>query len=376
MRALGLLVVLAALCACVPDSSVGITTLVYASPYSPNHPFSRADQAWIAWVQAQSGGRLRIKAFWSATLISSDESMTELRHGVSDIGLITPIYERAGEQLLRAQSGFYAGVRTIDQQVALYDCLQKTFPSIRQELEGLHVLAVQGGALPGILTRTRPLHALADLKGLRIRAPSELLEVLRDLGADAINMPMDQVYSQLAKGMLDGVVAPPDTLRALHFSEVAKFYWQIAIPRGAYPARAIGARRWQSLTQDQQALLTASRSAWEAAIAREITASVHSGTLFGTQDGVVFSPVSAAEQRAFNALYDRDEARVAAGLSRYGVDGSAVYRYARALAAGIESSGRCDCDTQQPAIQAPTASSEAEMHPPRGTDRSADEPVS
>ncbi len=82
---------------------------------------------------------------------------------------------------------------------------------------------VQGGNLPGIVTRDRAIRTLDDLRGLRLRAPSEVLAVLKDLGADPIDMPMGEVYSALAKGVLDGVVAPPDTLKSLHFAEVAKY---------------------------------------------------------------------------------------------------------------------------------------------------------
>jgi len=338
-----LLVMLAATQAACQRPQTGVTVLSYASPYSPSHPFSRADQVWIDWIQRHSGGRLRIHPFWSATLISSDESMTELRHGVADIALISPIYERGGEQLIRAQAGFYAGVHTIDEQIAVYECLARAFAPMRDELHGLHVLALQGGALPGVLTRTRAVHMLADLQGLRIRAPSELLGVLKDLGAAPVNMPMDQVYSQLAKGVLDGVVAPPDTLRALHFSEVAKFYWEIAIPRGAYPARAISERRWRSLTPEEQALLTASKPVWEAAIAREVESSVRAGMRFGAQQGVVFAPASADEQREFNALYERDEVRSAERLARYGIDGSAVLRYAQQLIGNADATGHVRC---------------------------------
>jgi len=328
---------------CQGEASPGVTTLVYASPYSPNHPFSRADEAWMQWVEGQSHGRLRIRPLWSATLLSSEESMTELRHGVADIGLITPIYERGGEQLIRIQTAFYAGTSTIDQQIALYRCLAQTFPAMRRELHGLHILAVQGGALPGVLTRSRPVHALADLRGLRIRAPTELLGVLKDLGADPVDMPMDQVYSELAKGILDGVIAPADTLRSLHFAEVAKFYWELEIPRGAYPARAMSERRWLALSDTERALLTASTPVWEAAMAREIERSVRAGFEFGEQHGVRFTPATTEQQRAFNVLYERDAERSAAGLARYGIDGLAVLRYARRFTAGIEAGGRGVC---------------------------------
>ena len=80
------------LTACSKPATDGVTELVYATPYAPSHPFSRADQTWMDFVAQQSQGTLKIVPNWSGALISSENSMTELRHGVADIGLITPIY--------------------------------------------------------------------------------------------------------------------------------------------------------------------------------------------------------------------------------------------------------------------------------------------
>jgi len=200
-----------------------------------------------------------------------------------------------------------------------------------------------------VLTRDRPVHALADLRGLRIRAPTELLGLLRDIGADPVDQPMDQVYSELAKGVLDGVIAPPDTLRSLHFAEVAHYYWQLAIPRGGYPGRAMNLRRWRTLTPAQRSLLTASTPVWEAAMTHDIEASAEVGMRYGRQQGVSFTSASPQQQRAFDALYNSDEARAAAALTRYGIDGPAIYRFARQLAAGIEATGAVHCPASDPA---------------------------
>lgn len=256
-------VVVLLLAACSPPPPVGVTVLTYASPYSPKHPFSRADSAWMKWVVERSGGSLRIQPYWSSSVLSSEHSMTEIRHGVVDIGLVTPIYARGGAHLIHVQAAYYAGLTTFPQQVALYRCLERADPQFERELAGLVPLAVQGGNLPGIVTRTHPVHSLEDLRGLRLRAPAELLQVLRQFGADPVDMPMGEVYSALAKGVLDGVVAPADTLRSLHFAEVAKYFYTLRVPRGAYAARAIGLRRWNSLTEQQRDILREGVVIWE-----------------------------------------------------------------------------------------------------------------
>ena len=255
--------------------------------------------------------------------------MHELRHGVADIGLITPIYEKGGTHLLRLQTGFYSGTTTVDTQLALYRCLEASSPQFAAELAGLKILAVQGGSLPGIITADQPIETLADLRGLRIRGPTELLGVLQDLGADPVNMPMGDVYSALAKGVLDGVVAPTDTFRALHFAEVADHYVNMSIPRGAYPARAIRMARWAQLTPAQQAVLEEGVAVWEAALASKNEQALQDGLVLAREEGVSFTTLPDADQQRFDTLYLAIAERNAASLQRYGIDGSTVFALSR-----------------------------------------------
>lgn len=306
-------------------------SLRYATPYPPQHPFSRADKTWIDHVQAASAHRLRIEAFWSGSLLSSDQSLIELRHGVADVAAITPIYARGGAHALRAQSGFYAGAASFETQIATYKCLARSFPALNEELAGLRVLAVQGGNLPGVVTRNRPVHSLSDLTGLRLRAPSELIEVLHTLGVDPVNMPMGDVYSALAKGVIDGVVAPPDSLRALHLAEVSSYYAQLAIPRGAYPSRAISARALSRLPAELQAIVQASGTVWEAALSKEVGAALEGGRRYALERGMQFTNLPERDQRAFAAAYNVAAQKSARQLSARGIDGPAMFRSAQSF---------------------------------------------
>ena len=318
-----------------PSAPAGVYRLVYASPYSPTHPFSQSDIAWMKWVEEKSDGRIDIIPAWNASRLSSEQSMVELRHGVADIGLITPIYARGGAHLLKTQSGFYGGVVSMDGQVRIYKCLAAEFPEIAEELKGLHVLAVQGGPLPGIVTRDRKVASLNDVKGMRLRAPAELLPLLRRFGADPVEMPMSEVYSALAKGVIDGVVASPDTFKSLHLAEVAKNYAGLVVSRGAYPARAISDRAWDRLPADLQALLIQSGPVWEAALEHNVMGSVTSGEDFGRKSGVQFLPFNAADQQAWNAAYNEEALKAARGLRRYDIDGEPVFRRVQALASDL-----------------------------------------
>ncbi|HVY64681.1 MAG TPA: TRAP transporter substrate-binding protein DctP [Gammaproteobacteria bacterium] len=333
------------LAACARPPDTGVTELVYATPYSPNHPFSRADQRWMKFVEERSGGTLKIRPSWSGALLSSEHSLIELRHGVVDIGLITPIYVKGGVHLIRMQSGFYSGATTIEGQVALYHCMAAADEEFDRELAGLKVLAVQGGTLPGLVTRDRAVASLAELRGMRIRVPTELLNVMRALGADPVNMPMGDVYSALAKGVIDGVIAPTDTFRSLHLTEVAHYYTRLAVPRGAYPARAMGLARWERLSPEHRAVLEASIAVWEQALADENRRALEEGWRFAQQQGVVETPISDADQQTFNRMYVEEAERNASELARYGIDGTRALRIAQA---SIRENGEIRCQERVP----------------------------
>lgn len=323
------LILMVMVAACARPPAAGVTELSYASPYGPSHPFSRADIAWMKFVEQRSRGTLKIRPNWSGGLVSPDMSMEELRHGVADIGLITPIYIRGGTHLIRIQSGFYSGLTSPESQVALYRCIAAASPQVGRELAGLKVLAVQGGTLPGIVTRTRPVRSLADLKGLRLRAPTELLSVLNKLGAEPVNMPMGEVYSAMTKGVIDGVIAPADTFRSLHFAEISKHFNTLEIPRGAYPARAIGERRWNSLSKEHRAVLEESIPVWEAAMSREVKAAWQVGYDEALKHKVQIVSMPAAEQQRFDRIYLEEAAANAADLSLFGIDGEGAFKAAR-----------------------------------------------
>lgn len=341
-----LILVLLPLCfACSDAHKTNVRTLTYASPYPPGHPFSQADIAWMESIEEASEGRIVFDAFWSGSLLSSDMSMLEIRHGVADIGLITPIYARGGTHVLRTQAGFYGGINSIDDQVALFKCLAESFPSFRHELEGLKVLAIQGGNFPAVITRHTPLNSPEDFKGLRLRVQSEAVALLKELGADPVNMPMGEVYPALAKGIIDGVVAPADTIHSMHFSEVAEHITLVKFSRGAYPARAMSEKVWQSLPADIQRIFDDAQATWEQNLKERLQEAEKRGLDFGRENQMTFHTFSQQEQQQFDQLYNQMARKEAIGLNEFNVEGEAIFQKAQDL---IQAGSPIQCNSGAP----------------------------
>jgi TRAP-type C4-dicarboxylate transport system substrate-binding protein len=156
-------------------------------------------------------------------------------------------------------------------------------------------------------------------------------------------MPMGEVYSALAKGVLDGVLAPPDALKSLHFGEVAKHFNTIPIPRGAYAARAMGLKRWQSLTPEQQHLLQRSEAIWEQALSVELKKANLAGEQAGHEQKMQFTSMPDADQQRFFEIYNRIAERSAGNLKQHDIDGLPTYRYARQVAEQLRTDHTLEC---------------------------------
>jgi TRAP-type C4-dicarboxylate transport system substrate-binding protein len=301
--------------------------LTYGSALGPNHTFSRADRDWMQYIEERSAGQIKIKPYWSGTLISSDNNVVELRHGITDIAMITPIYMRAGMHATRTQTGFYIGGDKIETQIEVFHCLLQDFPIFREELAGVKVLVVQGGTPSYVLTKNQPIRSLQDIAGLRLRSPTALVPVVYELGADPVLLPMGDVYPAFAKGIIDGVLTPEDTLQSLHFAEIGRYLNRLAMHRGGYPSRAISDRSWNKLPPHLQELLLDSGRYWESRLAHYILAGNQSAIEYGLTQGVEFIDVGADVQREFNQIYADIARRDARALTGHGIDGLEIFDY-------------------------------------------------
>ncbi len=321
----------------------GVFHLSYASSYSSTQSFSRADLDWIDYIERESEGRIKIRPFWSATLLSNDENMLELRHGVADVAMITPIYSRSGSVAIRAQTGFYAGATEISTQVEVFHCLLQEFPVFQRELEGVKLLVVQGGTPSYIFTQNATVESLDDLVGLRLRAPTAVVPVLFELGGDALLMPMSDVYPALSKGTIDGVVTPMDALYSLRFAEIGNYMNMLTIHRGGYPSRAISNKTWEQLPTDIQNLLLESSRYWEERIAFYVLEGDRLGRDLAIEEGVEFITVSDEVQEAFNQIQTEVARQDAQRLYDYGIDGEAILDYANSMIRRINAGEAVNC---------------------------------
>lgn len=74
---------------------------------------------------------------------------------------------------------------------------------------------------PGIIHSSRPITDVADLNGLKLRAPTRTTTTMfTGLGATSVGMPVPAVPEALSKGVIDGAVIPWEVVPALKVHEL------------------------------------------------------------------------------------------------------------------------------------------------------------
>jgi tripartite ATP-independent transporter DctP family solute receptor len=121
---------------------------------------------------------------------------------------------------------------------------------------GLVALCWMDAGARNLYDTKRPIHTIADLKGLKIRVIGNpmFVDMMNALGGNGVAMGYDQVFSALQTGVVDGAENNlPSYVFDNHYT-VAKYYTltqHLIVPEVLVFSR----KTWDSLSKDDQALL-------------------------------------------------------------------------------------------------------------------------
>jgi len=185
----------------------------------------------------------------------------------------------------------------------------------------------------------RPVTQLADLRGLKLRAPTRIAnKTLAALGATPVGMPVPQVGESLSKGVIDGALLPYEVVPALRIQEVTKFASETdpAVP-ALYTSVfmiAMNKAKYESLPPDLKKIVDANSglalSAWGGRIYDEARAP---GRKAVEAQGNAINTIPAAELARWRQATDRIDDEWVADVGRKGHDGKRLIEAARALIA-------------------------------------------
>jgi TRAP-type transport system periplasmic protein len=219
-------------------------------------------EPWIKMVDEKSGGRLKIKPYFSSTLAQPQETFDAVESGVADMGesytFGNPGRFLLSETLMLPEMGFPKGE---DCGKALWH-LYKTFPEVANEYKGVKMLWLH--ATPGAVLnmKKKPVKTLEDLKGMKIAVSgATMVKVGKVLGLSPVTMQTGDIYEAGDKGVIDGFVRPVELLISRKFHEVAKWVTEVDLGHDLFFI-VINQKKFDALPPDLQKVLTDLSGDW------------------------------------------------------------------------------------------------------------------
>ncbi|MFC1533435.1 TRAP transporter substrate-binding protein DctP [Thermodesulfobacteriota bacterium] len=311
-----------------PAVSAGkVITLTLGQIYGSTHAFCQADKTWMAKIEKETNGRVKIKPYWGGTLLSRREHTKELINGVADLAYLGP---RTGFPLMLGSLGFPYGLGDQEKAKLVYAELRKRFPDMEKEFSKLKIMARSVGSNYQLIT-TKPVRKASDLKGMMIKATGAYTRFIKALGGEGVNVSMGDTYVALQKGTIDGCLAPYEVYKGFKFHEVAKYCTVVNLVSAVRATRGMNLNTWKKLPKDIQGIFENSIEFWSNEDNKWRMDSDIAGLEIGKKGGVELITLPPEELAKFYKAAEETFLVEATRLDEKGLPGTKLFREVRRL---------------------------------------------
>lgn len=200
-------------------------TLKAAHYFTADHPWNKGLEYFSKEVSEKSNGRIKIKIFSGGVLGSEPDMLQAAREGVLDFVVSDP---SAASTFAREMDFFVLPFLFRDYEhwrKSLDGDVGMEYAQIVEEKAGLKILSYWGGSTRNLLSRTKPVRNIEDLRGFKLRliASPIKMEVWKAVGAIPTPIPYLETYSALQAGVVDGMENESVAVLQMRFYEPAPF---------------------------------------------------------------------------------------------------------------------------------------------------------
>lgn len=241
-------------------------TLNYSDHDPPNGMRTNfIENYWFPEIEKETDGKVKINAIYGGGLLSGSQALSGVRDGVADMGLIYPDNYPNRMFSYELFKLFPEAPADFESMYSIFDRAMEELPRLREDLEknNQKPLLITTG-LPIVFGSSTELDSLSDIKGEDWRASSRwYMEALKNMGANPVSVPFDDVYMSLQTGMINGVMTNYDGFHMMNFYEAAPNI--IVAPSLWWSApfiHTINQDMWDRLPKDiQEGIMRATESA-------------------------------------------------------------------------------------------------------------------
>ena len=225
-------------------------------------------------VTAMSGGRLTVKVYGAGELVPAMGVFDAVRDGSADMGHSASYYWKGKHPATPFFTAVPFGLTAQEINSWMnYGGGQELWDELYGGFGIKPLPCGNSGTQMGGWFR-KEINSLADIKGLKIRAPGLAGEIMQRIGATPVQMPGGEVFTSMQTGALDAAdwVGPYNDL-AFGLHKVADYYYYPGWAEpGAMLEMMINKEKWESLPDDLQEIVKNAAEAENQHIYDEFTA--------------------------------------------------------------------------------------------------------
>jgi len=219
-----------------------------------DHPQGAGAVKFAELLEKKSGGKIKARVFPNGTLGGEVQVVSALQGGTIE-ATVTSTAVLVGIAPQFALMDFPFQFRNDKEAAQILD--GKVGDTLFSKLtdKGLVGLAYMDTGFRQVTNSKHALTKLEDFAGLKLRAPQNpiYIDFVRALGANAVPLPLPELYTALETRALDGQENGNTTTAALKIDEVQNY---LSMTNHIYNAQTVlvSGKLWQSLSEDEKTI--------------------------------------------------------------------------------------------------------------------------
>ena len=224
-----------------------VITLKFANFFPPPSGQSKLCEDFNAELEAKTGGRVKVRYFPGGSLLNAPGIIKGVEQGITDIGFSHIEYTPGRFPVMEAAElplGYPSGW-VVNQ---IMNDFYNTFKP--KEFDNVKMMWLHANT-PSMLMTTKAVRKLEDIKGLTIRAPGILGDVIKALGGTPAPTPVTETYDAISKSVLQGAFLGGEAAKNFRIGEVVKYITNTWHVGNSYPFFVvINKKKYNSLPPD------------------------------------------------------------------------------------------------------------------------------
>jgi tripartite ATP-independent transporter DctP family solute receptor len=285
-------------------------TIKFTNGLNEDHPVGLGIKKMQQVLDAKTGGKIKINAFWGGSAGNDLQATQALRAGTQEMVCTSssPLVGIVKELGVFDLPFLFANEKEAD---AVFDGPAGAYFNKKLEAVGLVNLAYWENGFRNLTNSKRPVTKAEDFEGIKVRVMQNnvFLDTFKTLGTNAVPMSFGELFTALETKTIDGQENPFVTIETSKFNEVQKY---LSVTRHAYtPFLVLYSKKlWDQLNPQEQAALREAAIEGQKVQRAAIREQSETSLISLKAKGMIVNEVTPAEQRRMfdkvKPVYDKN----------------------------------------------------------------------